>query len=89
MIQHVRNREHFTIGQKLKLVHQLGIDLEKTRGSNVLTIRFGHSHLELTLLVMIVLVKSYENRCPRSVIHSTTNVAATRRVVGKHNISGS
>jgi hypothetical protein len=30
MIQHVRNCKHFTISQKLKLVHQLGLDLEKT-----------------------------------------------------------
>ena len=30
MIQHVRECQHFTIGQKLKLVHQLGLDLEKT-----------------------------------------------------------
>src|SRR5208337_1064617 len=29
MIQHVRKCEHFTIGQRLKLVHQLGLDLEK------------------------------------------------------------
>ena len=30
MIQHIRKCENFTIGQKLKLVHQLGLDLEKT-----------------------------------------------------------
>jgi hypothetical protein len=30
MIQHVRKCEHFTTSQKLKLVHQLGLDLEKT-----------------------------------------------------------
>ena len=29
MIQHVRKCEHFTTNQKLKLVHQLGLDLEK------------------------------------------------------------
>jgi hypothetical protein len=30
MIRHVRKCEHFTTIQKLKLVHQLGVDLEKT-----------------------------------------------------------